>query len=599
MTMMSATEDQVRSPDAAEVRAALARMLASEPFRGSAQLAAFLRFIVEETLAGNADRIKGYAIAVEALGRDSSFDPAIDPIVRVEANRLRRAIDTYYAGPGQHDPIVIGLKRGGYVPTFHSRDVVPAPASEPAKSAEAPSSAVPGWRAPIDRMLLHPVRLALFVAVVAAAVSIGLDLTGRVIGWITEPAPQSTNAAPVTLLRGGPGFPALHVELFDNDGTPSGTAIGIDPLRSRLQDALSRFEELEVLTEPAPGPLRSSEVRPARGVYRLTGTLAYASENAVNLTVRLIDVESGALVWNRTFEDVREDADPDSIKELTLLQVVTALAQPNGIIQARERQRRAAGGTVEARYGCVLDTYDYLRTYDRAAHAQVRACLEQAIVSDPDFSLGYALLAEIYTREFVSDFDAEPENPALDRALRAAQRAVELAPASAHAHLALMGAHFARREDGAALQAGQRAVRRNPDAMHILADYAYVLTLLGEVEKGAELLHKVAEAGAVLMYRTQHALFISAYLAGDVEAATLHANSIATDSFPLGLTAKALAAAKAGDKRRARQIIDRLVALQPSWGRDPHGELRKVFRDTTMAERFAADLAAIGLGATN
>lgn len=591
---MTTTEDQGRTPDATEVRAALARMLASEPFRGSAQLAAFLRFIVEETLAGNADRIKGYAIAVEALGRDSSFDPAIDPIVRVEANRLRRAIDTYYAGPGQHDPVVIGLKRGGYVPTFQVREVERAPET----AAPAPAkAAVPRWRAGIDSMLLHPVRLAVFVAAIAAAVSLGLDLTGRIVGRIAEP--ESTTHSSLPELRGGPGLPVLHVELFDNDGTPTSTAIGIEGLRSRLQDALSRFEELEVLTEPAPSPLRGNEARPTRGVYRLTGTLSYTSDNTVNLTARLIDAETGALVWNRTFENVREDADPDSINELTLHRVVTALAQPNGVLQARERQRRAAGGAVEPRYACVLDTYDYMRTYDRANHAQVRACLEQAIVSDPNFSLGYALLAEIYMREFVLDFDAEPENPALDRALRAAQRAVELAPSSAHAHLALMGAHFARREDGAAMQAGQRAVRRNPDGMHILADYAYVLTLLGEVEKGAELLHKVAEAGAVLMYRTQHALFISAYLAGDVESATLYANSIASDSFPLGLTAKALAAAKSGDKRRARQIIDRLVALQPSWGRDPHGELRKVFRDNAMAARFAADLAAIGLGATN
>jgi Tfp pilus assembly protein PilF len=334
-------------------------------------------------------------------------------------------------------------------------------------------------------------------------------------------------------------------------------------------------------------------------VYRLAGTLNYAAENAVSLTARLIDAESGALVWNTTFDNVRGESDADYVSDLTLHRVVTALAQPNGIIQARERQRRAAGGATESRYGCVLDTYDYLRTYDRPAHAQVRACLEQAIVSDPNFSLGYALLAEIYTREYVSDFDAEPENPALDRALRAAQRAVQLDPASAQAHAALMAAHFARREDGAAQQAGERAMQLNPDAMHILADYAYLLIFLGDIEKGTELLNKVAEAGAILMYRTQHALFIISYLAGDVEAATLHADSIATEAFPLGLTAKALVAAKAGDTQRARQIIDRLVALQPSWGRDPHGELRKVFRDTAMADRFAADLAAIGLGATN
>ena len=72
-------------------------MAASEAFRGSPQLVAFLRYVVEATLRGEHDRIKGYTIAVEALGRAEDFDPQSDPIVRVEATRLRRAINRYYA----------------------------------------------------------------------------------------------------------------------------------------------------------------------------------------------------------------------------------------------------------------------------------------------------------------------------------------------------------------------------------------------------------------------------------------------------------------------------------------------------------------------
>jgi tetratricopeptide (TPR) repeat protein len=247
----------------------------------------------------------------------------------------------------------------------------------------------------------------------------------------------------------------------------------------------------------------------------------------------------------------------------------------------------------------VLDAYDYLRTYDRTMHNQVRSCLEQAMAADPNFALGLTLLSEIYTREYISDLDAEAENPVLDRALRSALRAVELAPQSARAHLVLMAAHFAREELGAARQAGLRGIALNPDGMHLLADYAYFLILLGDLEEGSALLQTAVHSGATLMYRTQHALFISAYLSGDMRAATMHANAIGSESFPLGLTAKALAAAKGGDMRRARQIVDRLVVLQPSWGRDPNSELRKVFRAPDVVARFAADLAAIGLGATN
>ena len=80
-------------PDADEIRATLERMAASEAFRGSPQLVAFLRYVVEARLRGTQDRIKGYTIAVEALGRADDFDPQSDPIVRVEATRLRRALN--------------------------------------------------------------------------------------------------------------------------------------------------------------------------------------------------------------------------------------------------------------------------------------------------------------------------------------------------------------------------------------------------------------------------------------------------------------------------------------------------------------------------
>src|SRR5262249_5295952 len=78
----------------------------------------FLRYVVAATLRGEADRIKGYTIAVEALGRDATFDPQTDPIVRVEAARLRRAINRYYAAEGREDIVQIELPLGSYVPAF-------------------------------------------------------------------------------------------------------------------------------------------------------------------------------------------------------------------------------------------------------------------------------------------------------------------------------------------------------------------------------------------------------------------------------------------------------------------------------------------------
>jgi len=119
--MTAATSQQDGAPPAGEVRAQVQRMTASEVFASSPQLATFLMFVVEAVLRGRGERLKGYTIGVEVLRRDVTFDPQIDPIVRVEATRLRRAIERYYAGPGADDPVVIDLPRGGYVPRISLR----------------------------------------------------------------------------------------------------------------------------------------------------------------------------------------------------------------------------------------------------------------------------------------------------------------------------------------------------------------------------------------------------------------------------------------------------------------------------------------------
>ena len=103
IAMNTAPNAQNGQPDAGAIRAQVERMTKSDVFANSPQLAAFLLFVVEAVLRGKSERLKGYTIGVEVLRRDINFDPQIDPIVRVEATRLRRAIERYYAGPGADD----------------------------------------------------------------------------------------------------------------------------------------------------------------------------------------------------------------------------------------------------------------------------------------------------------------------------------------------------------------------------------------------------------------------------------------------------------------------------------------------------------------
>ena len=111
--------------DRLRVIAQLERILKSAEFSGAHRPSTFLRFIVECSLEQRAEQIKESVIAIEAFKRDASFEPKTDPIVRVEAGRLRDRLESYYAGEGQKDALLIHLPKGGYVPRFMERPIAP------------------------------------------------------------------------------------------------------------------------------------------------------------------------------------------------------------------------------------------------------------------------------------------------------------------------------------------------------------------------------------------------------------------------------------------------------------------------------------------
>jgi TolB-like protein len=98
------------------VRDHLERIVADDLFSGAARLCRFLRFTVEAKISGHEDQVKEFVIGREVFDRKDGYDPRLDPIVRVEARRLRAKLAEYYAGPGRTEPLRLEYPRGSYVP---------------------------------------------------------------------------------------------------------------------------------------------------------------------------------------------------------------------------------------------------------------------------------------------------------------------------------------------------------------------------------------------------------------------------------------------------------------------------------------------------
>ena len=255
------------TPD--EVRAQLERMTASDDFNRSPQLGAFLRFVVEEVLQGKSDRIKAYTIGVDVLRRDAKFDPQLDPIVRVEATRLRRTIDRYYAGLGADDTIRIDLPRGSYIPTFKRRPAFPG---------------VTAHSSTLDRFWSIRLLMVAIVALIVIAVVVALSQR-RVPAPGVAMAPGTAQPTAAALPPGN-GLPVMMMPPFEVSGTPGPRSIAARSLQETLSNAFTHFDLVNVQLESADHQVATGN-RPRRRAMR-TPIIDLPVRSSISTTVRRV-----------------------------------------------------------------------------------------------------------------------------------------------------------------------------------------------------------------------------------------------------------------------------------------------------------------------
>ena len=188
--------DLGRSPEVSgpEVREALGRVLVSTPFARSERICSFLRYVVEHTLDSQGKpNLKEFVIAVEIFGRSADYDSKLDPIVRVEARRLRAKLEQYYENEGIRDPVRIALPKGSYVPVW-TRAVINLPAPLPDEIVSLTVDDLHGRRFP------HKMLAAVSLAAIAAALAYWLG---------SRPNTPIYVETPLTIYRGSEFNPSF------------------------------------------------------------------------------------------------------------------------------------------------------------------------------------------------------------------------------------------------------------------------------------------------------------------------------------------------------------------------------------------------------
>jgi hypothetical protein len=559
------------APEIEAFRAALARVVASEPFRHAPRLVAFLSFVVEKTLGGEAGALKGYTIATQALGRSDDFDPQVDPIVRVEAGRLRRALQTYYAGEGACDPVRIAIPVGSYVPAFES-----------AEAGREIAAAEPQAAEPVPRQLSRPAppraaRRSWRIGAAAATAALVAVAAMMLYAFVpSSSGPEALRAAGALPLDGRPIVVVQPLRTVGRMPETFSPAL----VRSILADALAQFDGLTVLDHDVPRRL-------GREHYELKLRASGAGDK-VHVTVRLSHQPSARLIWSRELDAPVELGSGRAERDLART-IGVAIGQPYGVIFSDLRARAPAGSPA----ACLIHAHDARFRVSEADHAAARDCLEAVVAENPSYHLGYALLTGFYLMEHSAGLNPRP-NP-LDRALRAAQRAVELAPQSPRAHFAMMNALFARGETEAALKEGQLSIELNPYNSDLVAELGARYIRLGRYAEGLALLDRAIEDNPGRPPWYDFHKFVAAYMEGDLATARAVAETFVGDKYFYGPLARGLIAHHDGDEERAKRFLAKVTAAVPQLTADPRAAFRRYGFCPTITERLVTDLGAAGL----
>jgi len=127
-------------PTLDEVQSELHHILSTQHFCNSAVLSRFLRYVVEQTLQGNGERLKEYRLGIDVFARTASFDPRVEPVVRTAARRVRARLEAYYESDGRHRAIRIEIPKGGYAAVITNKAPAPPPEPSSVSSEQQPNA---------------------------------------------------------------------------------------------------------------------------------------------------------------------------------------------------------------------------------------------------------------------------------------------------------------------------------------------------------------------------------------------------------------------------------------------------------------------------
>lgn len=530
-------------PNRQAILMALERLLSWAEIARSPQLARFLDYIVQRKLDGGEQSIKAYSIAVDVFGRSADFDPQADPIVRVQARRLRGLLEEYYRGPGHGEALQIRLPVGRYIPDFVLRPQDDGPQGQMpllSGNGEAPRNTLS--RLPTSWYVL-------------AVITLGAAMSAYALGeWGRG---RELAVAPSTALQ----RPTVGIVEFQDLSVGTELRPQVSGLAIELVTDLEQFRTIGVRYggtgdgNAIPADLPASDFM-LSGIVRLDA-------GGVQYSAILTETRTGGVVWNHTLAVPAIAAMAPGVLDDVSKSFSLVLGSPRGPLHAPARSMLASGaaGQEVSLYLCRV-LFDLYRETGGAAEAgRADACFSALPETDRQSAEALAAIASLVV---------EQGGPSLARETSLAERfgiaeaslrrALSLDPVSGFVWEQQARLHQAQGMFNLARDDFASAIQLNPANADMLAGFARLLALGGRLTEAEFMARDAAERSPSPPPWYHGVPTLLALRDGELASAIQSAERYAEADRELGPILAIMAAQRAGDSavvnRYLPQVLD-------------------------------------------
>lgn len=577
----------------------LQRVLAWPGLVRSPQLAKFLNYVVRAKLDGDDANIKAYSIAVDVFGRPATFDPQADPIVRVQARRLRALLDEYYADVGADRTLRFSLPVGRYAPDFVrvdrpaaqgevaelTRPVSDGVATPPSStSSPAPLTTLPDVPAPtVPRRRLGWVGEATILLGALIAINIVVIL----IGTVVLPHMPRTDV---------PGAPTVAISEFtvlaDQGQTIETDVAG---LAVELVTDLQQFDS--IVPSYLPAALPADGMR-STAQYILTG-IARREGSREQVTASLKRAGSDAVLWTETVtpSTPRRSGDVDEVSRAFAVQLGSTRGPLHAEAMAWLDTHELADGQ-GTEYLCRLLFARYRDSGQTEAADRARACIDDLLRREGELAAPQAMGAMLTVEAMLLDRAPGALDPeVLAEATRRIEVALQDAPTSSliwEQDARLLEIAGKRPEAEAAYAS---ALQLNPASLDVIAAYGRMLVLAGSSEKGEALMRQALNSAIDPPPWYHAAKAISAFRRRDYVEAISSAERLVAGDAELGSVIATVSSRRIGSSQTLNRYFAQMLDVTRFRRFGILPVLRQRIGDSGLLDEIASDLAAAGVSA--